>query len=118
MFKRNLWKITLTAFIGAWAISSILPLKDTPFNDYIQASVGAETTEFEALMLQASERAASGESPSVFVALKRIGQEQRIDLAKFFPEVRLEESLKNVEKRNAILLDYLLQESKGRLQLG
>jgi len=118
MFKRNLWKITLTAFICAWAISSILPLKDTPFNDYIQASVGAETTEFEALMRQASERSASGESPSVFVALKRIGQEQRIDLAKFFPEVRLEESLKNVEKRNAILLDYLLQQSKGRLQLG
>ncbi len=118
MFKRNLWKITLTAFIGAWAISSLLPLQDTPFNDYIQENVGAEQSEFEALMTQASERAASGESPSVFVALKRIGQEQRIDLAKFFPEVRLEESLKNVEKRNAILLDHLLQQSKGRLQLG
>lgn len=118
MFKRNLWKITLTAFIGAWAISSILPLKDTPFNDHIQASVGAETTEFEALMQQANERVAAGESPSTFVALKRIGSEQRVDLAKFFPEVRLEESLKNVEKRNAILLDHLLQQSKGKLQLG
>ncbi len=118
MFKRNLWKITLTAFIGAWAISSILPLKDTPFNDYIQSSVGSDQSEFETLMVRASERVASGESPSLFVALKRIGKEDRIDLAKFFPEVRLEESLKNVEKRNAILLDYLLQQSKGRLQLG
>ena len=118
MFKRNLWKITLTAFIGAWAISSILPLNDTPFNDYIESNVGAEVSEFEALMAQASDRVTSGESPSLFVALKRIGKEQRIDLAKFFPEVRLEESLKNVEKRNAILLDHLLQESKGRLQLG
>jgi SecD/SecF fusion protein len=118
MFKRNLWKITLTAFIGAWAISSILPLQDTPFNDYIQSSVGVDTSEFDALMIQAGERVASGESPSVFVALKRIGKEQRIDLSKFFPDVRLEESLKNVEKRNAILLDHLLQESKGQLQLG
>ena len=118
MFKRNLWKITLTAFICAWAITSILPLKDTPFNDYIQSSVGSDQSDFETLMVRASERVASGESPSVFVALKRIGKEDRIDLAKFFPEVRLEESLKNVEKRNAILLDHLLQQSKGRLQLG
>ena len=118
MFKRNLWKITLIAFIGAWAISSILPLQDTPFNDYIQEQVTADTSEFESLMAQASEKVANGEAPSVFIALKQIGQEQRIDLSKFFPEVRLEASLRNLEKRNAILLSHLLQESKGRLQLG
>lgn len=118
MFKRNLWKITLTAFIGAWALSSILPLQDTPFNDYIQVQATADTNEFESVMAQASEMVSNGEAQSVFVALKQIGKEQRIDLSKFFPEVRLEASLKNIEKRNAILLDYLLQESKGRLQLG
>ncbi|MCF3649494.1 protein translocase subunit SecD [Synoicihabitans lomoniglobus] len=118
MFKRNLWKITLTALIGAWAISSILPLKDTPFNDYIKSEASAQVSEFESLMAQASDRVTSGQAPSVFIALKQIGREQRIDLSKFFPEVRLEESLRNVEKRNAILLDYLLQQSKGRLQLG
>lgn len=118
MFKRNLWKITLTAFIGAWAISSILPLQDTPFNDYIQAQATAETSEFESVMTQASEKVANGEAPTVFIALKQIGKDQRIDLSKFFPQVRLEASLKNLEKRNAILLDHLLQESKGRLQLG
>ena len=118
MFKRNLWKITLTAFIGAWAISSILPLQDTPFNDYVQEQVTAETSEFESLMAQASEKVTNGEAPTVFIALKQIGQEQRIDLSKFFPEVRLEASLRNLEKRNAILLDHLLRQSKGRLQLG
>jgi SecD/SecF fusion protein len=118
MFKRNLWKITLTAFIGAWALSSILPLNDTPFNDYIQAEATAETAEFETVMAQASDRVAQGGAPTVFIALKQIGKEQRIDLSKFFPEIRLESSLKNVEKRNAILLDHLLQQSKGRLQLG
>lgn len=118
MFKRNLWKITLTAAICAWAISSMLPLKDTPFNDYIASEVSDQAADFQALMGQASERVASGQAPSVFVALKQIGKEQRIDLARFFPQVRLEESLKNIEKRNAILLDHLLQQSKGRLQLG
>ena len=118
MFKRNLWKITLTAFIGAWAISSLLPLNDTPFNDYIATQVTADTTEFESVMAQASEMVANDEAQTVFLALKKIGKAQRIDLSKFFPEIRLEESLKNVEKRNAILLDHLLQQSKGRLQLG
>lgn len=118
MFKRNLWKITLTAFIGAWAISSLLPLNDTPFNEYIQTEASADVTEFESVMAQASEKVANGEAQTVFLALKQIGKEQRLDLTKFFPEVRLESSLKNIEKRNAILLDYLLQQSKGRLQLG
>src|SRR5690606_10345129 len=63
-------------------------------------------------------RVAAGQAPSVFIALKQIGAEQRIDLSKFFPEVELEASLRNVEKRNAILMDHLLQQSKGRLQLG
>lgn len=118
MFKRNLFKITIIAFIGAWAISSLLPLNDTPFNDYIATQVTADTTEFESVMAQASEMAANGEAQTVFLALKKIGKEQRIDLSKFFPEIRLEESLRNIEKRNAILLDHLLKESQGRLQLG
>lgn len=118
MFKRNLFKITIIAFIGAWAISSLLPLNDTPFNDYIATQVTADTTEFESVMAQASEMVANNEAQTVFLALKKIGKAQRIDLSKFFPEIRLEESLRNIEKRNAILLDYLLQQSKGRLQLG
>ncbi|GAB5560570.1 MAG: protein translocase subunit SecDF [Synoicihabitans sp.] len=118
MFKRNLWKITLTAFIGAWAISSLLPLNDTPFDDYIGTQVTSEVTEFESVMAQASERVANGSAQSLFVALKQIGKEQRVDLSKFFPEIELESSLRNVEKRNAILLDHLLKQSKGRLQLG
>ena len=118
MFKRNLFKITLIAFIGAWAISSLLPLHDTPFNDYIHAEASADVTEFESIMAQASQMVARDEAKTVFLALKKIGKAQRIDLSKFFPEIRLEASLINVEKRNAILLDHLLQQSKGRLQLG
>ncbi len=118
MFKRNLWKIALTTLICAWAVSSILPLKDTEFNDYIVTQVGDRSTEFNALMRQAQERVEAGQAASVFVALKQIGKEQRIDLSQYFPQVRLESSLHNIEKRNAILLDYLLKESKGKLQLG
>lgn len=118
MFKRNLWKIVLTVLISAWAVSSLLPLKDTEFNDYIVTQVGDRSTEFQSLMAQAQTRVDNGQSASVFVGLKDIGREQRIDLTQFFPQIRLEASLHNIDKRNAILLDYLLKESKGKLQLG
>ena len=118
MLKRNLWKLTLSLAIVVWALASLLPLQDRPFNDYVTSEVGAKPAEFAALMKEASDRAASGQAPSVFMALKQIGQERKIDLAQYFPEIQLESSLRNVERRNAILLDHLLKESKGRLQLG
>jgi SecD/SecF fusion protein len=118
MFKRNLWKIVLTCAIAAWAITSILPLHDTPFPQYAQSQVGARHSEFEALMREASERVETQRAQSVFVALKQIGSERKLDLSQFFPEIRLESSLRNVEKRNAILLDHLLKKSRGKLQLG
>ena len=42
------------------------------------------------------------------MALKQIGHEQKIDLSQYFPSVRLEDLLKNVGKRDDILLKYLL----------
>ena len=118
MLKRNLWKMTLSLAIVVWALASLLPLQDRPFADYVKTEVGAKPAEFAALMKEASDRTSSGRAPSVFMALKQIGQERKIDLAQYFPEIQLESSLRNVERRNAILLDHLLKQSKGRLQLG
>ena len=49
-------------------------------------------------MKEASDRVASKQAPSVFVALKQIGQERKLDLSQFFPEIRLEASLKNIDE--------------------
>ncbi|HEX2099569.1 MAG TPA: protein translocase subunit SecDF, partial [Candidatus Synoicihabitans sp.] len=118
MFKRNLWKIVVSGALVLWAVTSILPLNNTPFAQYAQSQVGTRQAEFESVMREASDRVTSGRAPSVFVALKQIGAERKLDLSQFFPELKLESSLRNVEKRNAILLDHLLKESKGKLQLG
>jgi SecD/SecF fusion protein len=118
MLQRNLWKLILCSVIAGWAVITLLPVKDTPFDQYVRSEASAQTAEFNALIAQASARVQGGQASSVFVALKQIGQEEKVDLSKFFPQVRLEENLKNVEKRNAILLDELLRRSKGRLQLG
>src|SRR6478752_4634052 len=118
MLRQNLWKVILSAVVLLWAVVSLLPLKDQNFGDYVKSEASAKSAQFATLMTKVSERIKSGQSPSVYVALKQIGKEEKLDLSQFFPQVRLEESLKNIEKRNSILLDELLRRSKGRLQLG
>jgi SecD/SecF fusion protein len=118
MFKRNLWKIVLSLVILGWAVDALLPLKDIPFPTYARDHATANPAAFGKVMDQAAARKAAGQAPSEYVALKQIGQEQKLDLSQYFPKVRLEDSLKNVVKRNDILLKYLLDQSKGRLQLG
>ncbi|HZP59077.1 MAG TPA: protein translocase subunit SecD, partial [Opitutaceae bacterium] len=46
------------------------------------------------------------------------GKERNIDLSEYFPNINIESSLKNTEKRNDILLNELLRRSKAKLQLG
>ncbi len=117
MLKRNLWKLTLSLAIVLWAVSSLLPLNDRPFEEYVVDEATGEQVEFSALIREATGRIESGQAPSLFVALKQIGTERDVDLAKFFPHLDLGD-VRNIERRNAILLDHLLKESKGRLQLG
>ncbi len=120
MFKRNFWKLTLSVIIVIWAVSSLIPLQDRPFAEFAQEKAQAKPAEFAALLKEASDRVAANpqQSQSVFVALKQIARERRIDLSQYFPQFPIEASLRNIEKRNTILLDHLLAESKGKLQLG
>ncbi|MDD3181012.1 MAG: protein translocase subunit SecD [Opitutaceae bacterium] len=118
MFRRNLWKLMLSAAIALWAVLTVMPIKDRPLPDYMRSQASAKLPEFAKLMQRASDRVASGQDPSVYVALKQIGQEEKIDLSQFFPQIRLESSLKNIQRRNDILLEELLKRSKGQIQLG
>ena len=118
MLKRNLWKILLSLAVAAWGISELLPLKDTPFVDFARSHATAKPAEFAKLLDEATARKKSGQAASEYVALKQIGKERKLDLSPFFPEIRLEDTLRNIEKRNDILLTELLRRSKARLQLG
>jgi SecD/SecF fusion protein len=122
MLSRYIPKLTLSAALVLWAVFTILPLKDQPFGEFIKKEVTAKPAEFSQLMARVNERIATakaqGREVSAFVALKQIGREDRIDLSQFFPEIKLEGSLKNIEKRNDILLNHLLKQSTSALQLG
>ena len=118
MFKRNFWKLTLSLAVVLWALSSLLPIQDRPFADFAKDKAKTKASEFASLIKESSERVTAKQSSSVFVALKTIAKERKVDLTQYFPQFPIEASLGNVEKRNAILLDYLLAKSKGSLQLG
>jgi len=118
MLKRNLWKILLSLAVVAWAASELLPMKDTPFVEYARTHATAKPAEFAKLLDEAAAKTKKLEAVSEFVALRQIGKERKIDLSQYFPDVRLESTLKNVEKRNNILLNELDRRRKARLQMG
>jgi len=118
MLKRNFWKLTLSFAVVLWALYALLPINDRPFAEFATEKATAKSAEFTALIKESTARVAAKQSPSVFVALKVIAKERKLDLTKYFPQYPIEASLGNVDKRNAILLDHLLAQSKGHLQLG
>lgn len=118
MLKRNLWKLLLSIAIMGWAVASLLPLKDQEFSAYVKSAATAKTAEFAALVDEASAMKDAGQVPSEFVGLKEIGKQRKIDLTGYFPDMRFEASLKNIAKRNDILLTELLSRSKSPLQYG
>jgi len=122
MLRKNLWKLILSATILLWAAFSLMPLKDLDFGKYLTAEASAKPSEFAQLMTKARARIMEsktrGAEISFYVALQQIGREERIDLSQFFPHIKLESTLKNIEKRNAILLTHLHKQSKAPLQLG
>ncbi|MDI1318680.1 MAG: hypothetical protein PSW75_00615 [bacterium] len=122
MLSRNLWKLILSAALVLWAVFALLPLKDQNFGDFLTAQASAKPADFAQVMAKARARIAEsktrGTEIGYFVALRQVGREERIDLSQFYPHIKLESSLKNIEKKNDILLTYLNKQSKSPLQLG
>ncbi|OYV46198.1 MAG: hypothetical protein B7X06_03775, partial [Verrucomicrobia bacterium 21-51-4] len=111
------WKCALTAGLLIWAGMSLFPIKDTPFAQYAASKATFDPSGFDALIAEAQQEVDAGQSPSVFVALKSMALARKIDLASYFPNIDLAD-VPSLEKRNDLLLNYLLQSSYGRLKLG
>lgn len=117
MSENIFWKFILTAAIVFWCVVSIMPLKDRPFEDYIVDQVTAEKTEFTDLLGRARAQVEAGEVPTLFVALRRLGVEENVDYAKFFPEINVAD-IANRNKRNDVLLKHILKKAQSQLRLG
>jgi SecD/SecF fusion protein len=122
------WKFFLTACLVLLCITEILPLKDRPFEDYIVDRAASENYEnkdgvivdvstFSDILKRAHERVESHKSKTFFLALKELGREEDIDYAVYFPDINLRD-VPNRNKRNDILLKYLLNSAQSNLRLG
>src|SRR5882724_10665730 len=97
MLKRNLWKILLSLALLAWAVSELIPLQDVAFSDYARSHATAKPAEFGKLLDEAVAAKKAGSAISEFVALRAIGKDRKLDLSQYFPDIRLEDTLRNVE---------------------
>lgn len=113
----TLSKLIASLIVLTWAILNIFPINDTPFVEYIKSKPTAKPLEFSEILKKAEVRVQDHKSPSVFVALSEIGKEEHIDFSVFFPKIHLAD-VKNLDKRNEILLRHLLQSGQGKIKLG
>ncbi|MDQ8183682.1 protein translocase subunit SecD [Pelagicoccus sp. SDUM812005] len=95
-------------------------MSDQDFAEHVTERSG--DPEFAALVERAktlSEESQGSTRPlSVYMALKSIANEERIDISQYFKGLELESNLRNIEKRNNILLPELLEDSKANLKKG
>ena len=133
----NLFRLIVTLLVAAWAATELLPPTSTPFEGYLTGQVtaafdeaGSETksretnlAEFEALVDRANEEVvkAGGDATSpyatLYTALLKISGDESIDLSEYFQDIRLQD-IRNLKKKNKILLTELLRRSKGEISLG
>ena len=110
-------KMILSVIVLVWALLSLIPFNDRSFNDYIESRPTAYKNEFAAIVARAKMRVKMQQSQTLFVAIKDLAREDQIDLSMYFPDIKLID-IKNIDKKNKILMDVLLQDSKGRLKKG
>ena len=117
MIGKLFWKFSFIFTLLLWCYASVSPIKDRPFSSYIESQATSNFEEFNSLLEVGNARVNSGKSPTLFIALRDLGREQNINYAKFFPEINLKD-IPNRNKRNSILLKYLLSEAQSNLRLG
>ena len=133
----NLFRLIVTILVTLWAATELMPPTSTPFEAYLIEQVSAYTSndgveeknrdenlgDFEDLLARAHEKVeeAAGDATSpyatVYTALLRIANDEQIDLAQYFQDIRIQD-IKNLGKKNRILLTELLRRSKGEISLG
>lgn len=118
-----IWKLVLTAIVLAWAVLSMTPFTSTPFEQYIQTRATRNQAEFQKILVEAQKRVDpvnykndANKSSTLFTALNEYAAANKIDLSQFF-DVNVFD-IKNIQKRNDVLLRELYRQSKSALKKG
>ena len=133
----NLFRLVVTLLVTAWATTELMPPTSTPFEEYlikqvspdfddlgeVEKSAEENLAEFALLVDRANVRVteAGGDATSpyatLYTALLRIADDEDINISQYFQDIRIQD-IKNLKKKNKILLTELLRRSKGEISLG
>ena len=132
MTGTNLFRLIITVLVALWAGTELFPPTGKPFEEYLlsHATTEADASEeespesgFRQLVERANTRVAEagGDATSpyatLYTALLKIADDEEIDLAKYLPKINIRD-IRNLDKKNKILMRELLSRSKGEISLG
>ncbi len=115
MSSKPLSKLVVAGILLVCGLYSIFPLKDQHFSSYVKRRSNHDREMFRTIVAEAERQVKMGRYPSVFLALKAEGAEK--DLSPFFRDLQISD-IADLKKRNAILLNHLLKDSKGKIKQG
>ncbi len=102
---------------GVWAYSSSLPIQTTPLRDYILREGTSNPDGTKALVAKADQLVADKASPSFYGAFKKVLSDDKVDLQAYYPALNARD-VKNLTKRNSLILNELLRRSQSKFRLG
>lgn len=118
------WKLVLTVLVLAWAVSAMIPFKDTPFEQYIQTRATDRAAEFESILKEAEKlvdkvnyKGDKNKYPSLLKAIPAYATEKGIDLSQYFTDVNVSD-IKVLKKKNDILIRELYRQSRAAMKKG
>lgn len=111
------WRLILTVIALAVGVSQLVPLSDRPLDHYLLSQVRSNKEQFQTLLEQAQDRVVQKTSPHLVSALLTLGHEKALDLSTFFTQLGTAD-IKNIDKKNQIILQYLLKKSQSVFRQG
>ncbi|MBS1485641.1 MAG: protein translocase subunit SecD, partial [Opitutales bacterium] len=118
------WKLVLTVLVLAWAVSAMVPFKDTPFEEYIQTRATDKAAEFESIIKEAEKlvdkvnyKNDKNKYPSLLKAIPAYATANKIDLSQYFTDVNVND-IKVLKKKNDILMRELYRQSRAAMKKG
>ena len=82
--RPSTYRLLISACIIIAFICNIFPVHDKPFEQYIISQVTHNKDEFYDILKKAHDRVDNGQSRTLFLAIRDVANDDRIDISKFF----------------------------------
>ncbi|MDR1890757.1 MAG: protein translocase subunit SecD [Puniceicoccales bacterium] len=115
--RGSFYRILSSLVIILLAIQSTLPIHDRIPEQYLVSCVTNGKADFEELLRRAHGRLETGQSRSLFLAIRDIADAEKIDLSQFFKNKNVAD-IRSLPEKNKVLLNALLADSKGKIKQG